>query len=140
MRAWLLLLLFSFALPAFAGGPAGAKEIRGKLIQPESGPVSLQTGGSKVEIEADKDSNSVLHDRRLGAYEVALHGHFTDATHFHLDPFFLKPILAVKDGKEIHVSYWCSTCSIRSYTPGKCWCCQGETDLDLHGDDGNKAQ
>jgi hypothetical protein len=29
------------------------------------------------------------------------------------------------------VSYWCDICTIRSYTPGPCVCCQKDTTLDL---------
>jgi hypothetical protein len=33
------------------------------------------------------------------------------------------------------ITYWCDVCSIRTYTPGKCWCCQQETTLDLRDPD-----
>ena len=29
------------------------------------------------------------------------------------------------------VSYWCEVCSIRTFTPGVCMCCQDETAVDL---------
>jgi len=112
MRLIIAICALGLAIPAFAASPAGAgapasSEIRGKLIQPESGPVSLDTGSVKIEIRADKDSDSVLHDRRLAPLEIALHGHPIDATHFQLDPFFLKSVYAVKNGKEMLVTYYC---------------------------------
>src|SRR5690348_9042812 len=108
MRVIIAICALALAIPAFAGSPAAAgapasSEIRGKLVQPASGPVSLDTGSTKIEIRADKDSDSVLHDPRLAPLEIALHGHAIDSTHFQLDPFFLKPIYAVKDGKEMLV-------------------------------------
>jgi hypothetical protein len=132
MRLIIGILALALASPAFgADAPAGS-EIRGKLVQSGSGPVSLDTGSGKIEIEADKDSNAVLHDARLAPLEIALHGRRIDASHFQLDPFFLKPIYAVKDGKELLVTYYCDICSIRYYTPGRCVCCQQETRVDLH--------
>lgn len=134
-----MIAIFAFllAIPAFAAAPGSAAastsgEIRGKLIQPSSGPVSIDTGSGKVEIQADKDAAEVLRDPRLAPLDIALHGHLIDATHFQLDPFFRKPIYAVKDGKEMLVTYYCDVCSIRYYSPGRCVCCQQETRVDLH--------
>ncbi len=144
MRAIVAILGFALALPAFGAAAnstvaAGPNEIRGRLLQPQSGPVSLDTGSVKIEIKADKDSDMVLHDPRLAPLDIALHGHLIDATHFQLDPFFRKPIYAVKNGKELLVTYYCDVCSIRYYTPGRCVCCQQETRVDLH-DEAAEAQ
>jgi len=138
MRVFIAICALALVIPAFAGSPAGAgsSEIRGKLIQPANGPVSLDTGSTRIEIRADKDSDSILHDHRLAKLDIALHGHAIDATHFQLDPFFLKPIYAMKDGKEMLVTYYCDVCSIRYYTPGRCSCCQEETRVDLHDESG----
>jgi hypothetical protein len=139
MRITIAICAFALAIPAFAAssataGAAAGSEIRGKLVQPASGPVSLDTGSVKIEIKADNDSNSVLHDPRLAPLDIALHGHLIDPTHFQLDPFYQKPIWAVKNGKEMLVTYYCDVCSIRYYTPGRCVCCQQETRVDLHDD------
>ena len=141
MRVIIAICALALAIPAFAGSPAGtgtpaSSEIRGKLIQPANGPVSLDTGSTRIEIRADKDSDSILHDHRLAQLDIALHGHAIDAAHFQLDPFFLKPIYAMKDGKEMLVTYYCDVCSIRYYTPGRCSCCQEETRVDLHDESG----
>ena len=48
-----------------------------------------------------------------------------------LDPNHARTVLAHKDGKLKMITYWCDVCSIRSYEPGPCWCCQAETVLDL---------
>jgi hypothetical protein len=50
---------------------------------------------------------------------------------FVVDPIHKKAMFVVRGGKRLFVTYWCDICSIRTYTPGKCWCCQEETELDI---------
>ena len=52
-----------------------------------------------------------------------------------MDPFHTRPLYVIKDGKHLMVTFWCDTCSIRTYEPGPCWCCQRETELDLRDPD-----
>jgi predicted RNA-binding protein with PUA domain len=40
-------------------------------------------------------------------------------------------LLRDRDGRLKMVTYWCDICSIRTYIPGPCMCCQKYTDLDL---------
>lgn len=35
----------------------------------------------------------------------------------------------VKDGKRFQIRYWCNTCAITTYTPGRCPCCQDDVEL-----------
>ena len=52
-----------------------------------------------------------------------------------VDPMHTKAMFVYKDGKKSRITYWCDLCSIRTYTPGICMCCQQETQLDLRDPD-----
>jgi hypothetical protein len=47
-----------------------------------------------------------------------------------VDPIHLKAMFVYRGGRRLVVTYWCAICSIRTFTPGTCVCCQEETDLD----------
>lgn len=130
MRVMLVLLIASVLAMA-----QSSDVISGKLKQTEAGPV-IQTAKGDVAIESDPDSAAVLQDERIAGRQIEAHGQFRDATHFRLNPFHTKPLFVVDhDGHKKHVTYWCDVCSIRTYTPGKCLCCQAETALDLKDPD-----
>jgi hypothetical protein len=117
-------LAVSTAMQVFAE-EAPSQGVRGKLLQVLSGPVVIGTiDRARVEVSAEKDADSL---------------HFQLDTFFK-QPIFKQPILAIANGKSVHVSYRRHTCLIRSYTPGKCFCCLGETDVDFHEDDESKAK
>ena len=61
-------------------------------------------------------------------------GHYKNPDLFVVDPIHTKALRVYHDGKRHTISYWCDLCSIRTYTPGVCWCCQQETALDLQDD------
>lgn len=73
----------------------------------------------------------VLNDKRLAGMDLEAIGHFESPEHFEVDPIHLKALFVHKDGKKYQITYWCDICYIRTYTPGPCWCCQKNTDLDL---------
>lgn len=124
------LLVAGLLLAALAFGQAG-ESVAGKLKQTGAGPVLVTVRG-EVAVTGDEESNEVLRDQRLAGMQLEGKGHFTDATHFRLDHFHTKPVRVVQaDGVKKEVTYWCEVCSIRTYTPGKCLCCQEETALDL---------
>ena len=50
---------------------------------------------------------------------------------FRVDPIHKRNMFVHKEGKRLMISYWCSVCSIRTWQPGSCLCCQDETELDL---------
>ena len=50
-------------------------------------------------------------------------------------PIHTPSLFVYKDGKRLRVTYWCDVCAIRTYTPGICWCCREETELDLRDPD-----
>ena len=129
------------SVSAFAAAPTPpanlpAEALHGTIDAKDKGAITIVThdGGKmrRITLIADKDGEKVLRDGHLAKLDVAVHGHFTGKTKFELDPFFDKPIHAMKDGKELLVTYWCGNCGIRYYLPGKCICCGGDTNLDLH--------
>lgn len=134
MRRWLPLLLAVASL-CFAQSPK-PEVLRGRLTQGAGGLPSLETADHKlVELEGDADTRKVLADARLNGYELEAKGHYTSPGHFLVDPIHTKAVMVRKDGRLKYVTYWCDVCSIRSYAPGPCWCCQEETTLDLRDPD-----
>jgi hypothetical protein len=72
-----------------------------------------------------------LRDERVIGSEFELVGERGQGGVFVVDPIHKKAMFVVRGGKRLFVTYWCDICSIRTYTPGKCWCCQEETELDI---------
>ena len=106
--------------------------VHGRLTQaPGKTPALVTPQGSRVFLNGDEDALSVLNDPRLSGMELEAAGQFTAPDQFTLGPFYLNSLLVRKNGKRYEVTYWCDVCSIRTYTPGKCRCCQEETELDL---------
>jgi hypothetical protein len=105
--------------------------VRGKLAGNEGKP-ALETADRKlVYLEADEPITGVLRDKRLKGADFEARGRFVAPDRFRIDPVHTRPVSVYKDGKPLLVTYWCEVCSIRTWTPGKCWCCQEETALDL---------
>lgn len=73
----------------------------------------------------------VLQDKRLAGRDLEVSGAMTSPDLFTVGPMHTKSMWAWQDGKRLVITYWCDVCYIRTYTPGNCWCCQKETDLDL---------
>jgi hypothetical protein len=142
MRFCQLLLVSALALGCLAEAPKSAQpsqkseKLRGKLTQRDKQPPALQTGdGRLITLEGDEAALKVLTDKRLNGADLEATGHFTSADHFQVDPNHARTVLAHKHGKLKMITYWCDTCSIRSYEPGPCWCCQAETVLELRDPD-----
>jgi hypothetical protein len=135
MRFCQLLLVSALALGCLAETPKSAK-LRGKLTQRDAQPPALETTDHKlVTLEGDEAALKVLNDKRLNGVDLEAAGHFTGSGHFLIDPNHARTVLVHKDGKIKMVTYWCDVCSIRSYEPGLCWCCQQETVLELRDPD-----
>ncbi len=117
----------ALASVAFAQSPS---PLRGKLIQPPDKDPVIEVNGRRVAIEADEDTWQVLRDERLAGADVQLLGNAKDADHFTVSGTYLHPVSVWRDGKRLYVTYWCDVCYIRTYVPGKCWCCQKYTLLD----------
>jgi hypothetical protein len=50
---------------------------------------------------------------------------------FRVGPLHKRAMFVHQAGKRLMVTYWCAVCSIRTFTPGVCMCCQDETALDF---------
>lgn len=130
------LCLFALALTCLAAdAQSGAATLRGKLSVGKDG-ASVETADHKqVGLDGDSQTQKILHDSRLNGFTVEARGHYTAPGRFLIDPIYTRSLLVRKDGALKLITYWCDVCSIRSFTPGPCVCCQKETTLDLRDPD-----
>ncbi len=128
-RVVLSLLPVGLSWSALRAQAAGEQVIAGKL-HPGENPV-LVTAHKEVALAGDKGTMLVLADDRLKDAQMEMHGAWGDGGVFKVGPLHTRAMYVIKGDKKLMISYWCSVCSIRTYTPGKCMCCQDETDLDL---------
>jgi hypothetical protein len=117
------------AIPfAALAGRAASESLRGRLAE----RATLDAGGRRVELAGEKETLAVLGDSRLIGSELELIGEFKAPGRFEIGPFYQsKSMFVHRGGKRYTISYWCEICSIRTYTPGICVCCQQETELSL---------
>lgn len=101
--------------------------VTGKLLD---GAVLETNAHQLIQLNGDRQTDAVLHDQRLAGSIFELHGHF-EQDKFHVDPRHTGALFVKKDGKLLAVTYWCDICSIRTFAPGLCMCCQQETKVDL---------
>ncbi|HWC00967.1 MAG TPA: hypothetical protein VG672_29875 [Bryobacteraceae bacterium] len=135
MRYCLLVMVFFLGVTGFAESPKSVS-VRGKLVQAPNQPPVLQTAGNqRIILEGDEGTQKVLTDKRLNGFDLEAKGHFVGPDKFQVDPLFTKAMFVHKNGHLKVITYWCDTCSIRTYAPGPCWCCQEETTLDLRDPD-----
>jgi hypothetical protein len=128
-REFLPLLLLP--IPAFAVEP-GAEAVRGKLIVgPGDAPALRTTDGRTINLSGDEPTMAVLRDPRLAGSDFEAHGHADGPSQFSIDKIHTRSLFTYQDGKKLMVTYWCDVCYIRTFSPGKCWCCQEPTRLDL---------
>ena len=119
-----------------ATGEAAKTAVQGKLVQHTGEPAVLQTdSGQQIKLSGDDDTEKVLHDPRLAGVRLEAIGHFTTPGEFAMEPSFEKNMWVLKNGKRLQITYYCDICSIRTYAPGVCVCCQKWTDLDLREPD-----
>jgi hypothetical protein len=124
------IVLLALCFCCNAAEPASVP-LRGKLIQESGKPPSIETSpGKRVELSGDEPTLKVLNDDRLKNSDFEVEGHFSSPDHFDVDHIHTRSLFVYKDGKRQMVTYWCDVCYIRTYSPGKCWCCQKNTDLD----------
>ncbi len=123
--AWVAPRLLTADAPK-AGG------VRGKLVKGSGSRPALETAPHKlVFLEGDEATTGILRDERLAGADLEVAGKFTGPDVFTVDPIHTRSMFVHRDGKRLYITYWCDICSIRTYSPGKCWCCQQETKLDL---------
>ncbi len=124
-------LLAACAVPfGFAQGAAQPQMISGQLVQ-RNGETLLQTEKGLVPVSGDTPTDKILHDGRLNGRVFEAKGHFTGTSGFLIDPIETRPMVVRDGAKRFRVTYYCDVCSIRTYSPGPCMCCQAETRLDL---------
>jgi hypothetical protein len=130
----LILDLFTVVAGFAAVAAPNTRSIRGKLTQRDGKPALELSDHKLVALDGDEPTRGVLNDKRLAGADMEANGHFANPGLFTVDPIHTKALHVYKEGKRHTISYWCDTCSIRTYTPGICWCCQQETALDLQDD------
>ena len=95
-------------------------------------PGGLRTAdGQIVKLDGDEPTIGVLNDKRVQGMELEITGQPSANGTVRILPIHKQGMFVLKDGKKLFVTYWCDICSIRTYTPGVCLCCQDETQLDL---------
>ena len=104
------------------------------VVESQDRILALETqAGELIPLLEDPRGRAFRSDERLRKMEVELL-----VRHYTATP--VRQIIRVSeiaDGSRYEIDYWCDVCSIRSYSPGLCWCCQQETTLDLR--DPNQA-
>ncbi len=126
MKRRLFIPALAGAARLFADEPTTT--LRGKLIEPA---VLLDAAGKRIRLAGDGPTLGVLRDARVVGNDFEIIGRYQSPGEFTIGPIHTKSMFVWKGGKRLYVTYWCAVCSIRTYTPGKCWCCQEETELDL---------
>jgi hypothetical protein len=108
-----------------------AARVRGRLVHEEgAAPVLRAEDGREWRLEGDAESQAVLHDERVRAEVFEAVGAAAPPDGFRIDPIYKKAMYVVRGGALLVITYWCEVCAIRTYSPGKCQCCQDETALD----------
>lgn len=130
-----LTIAMGFAMHAASTAIPGIS-VRGKLTQGSDHQPALDPGDHKlISLAGDEATLGVLNDPRLAGTDFEAIGHYESPGHFTIDPITSRSMFVHKGGKRLMVTYWCDVCYIRTYTPGKCVCCQKWTDLDLQPPD-----
>jgi hypothetical protein len=118
------------ALTMAGRASAFASSLRGKLV-PGSKP-TLTTPEGPVALTGDAGTMLVLGDARLAGFDLEVIGETAgEPGVFRVGPIHKRSLLVHQKGKALLVTYWCEVCSIRTYTPGVCMCCQDDTAVDL---------
>jgi hypothetical protein len=73
----------------------------------------------------------VLGDARLHDADLEVTGTREAGGTLMIGPIHTRAMKVHRNGKALLITYWCEVCSIRTYAPGICVCCQDETELDL---------
>jgi hypothetical protein len=119
-------------LPAFCLAADPATTLKGKLIKgPGDKPALRTSDGKLIFLTGDDDTVGVLNDARLANADFEVIGTSTGPDQFAINPIHTRAMFVHKGGKRLLVTYWCDVCAIRTYTPGICWCCRENTELDL---------
>ena len=115
------------ALATLACAAEAERGLRGKLT---AGAKPMLAG---VPLAGDAGTMMVLGDPRLNGldFEVVGEPGADAAGLFRVGPLHKRSMFVHQGGKRLTITYWCQVCSIRTFTPGVCMCCQDETAVDL---------
>lgn len=120
------------AAAALSAADAEGASLRGKLAVGSGGRPALRlTDGALVLLAGDEQTTGVINDKRLRDADFEVIGRRSSPAEFTIGPIHTRAMFVHKDGKRLAVTYWCDVCAIRTYTPGLCWCCREDTELDL---------
>jgi len=122
-------MLLGVFVTTAAWADAAKTSLRGQLRP--GNPAVLLADGKEVVLSGDKATLSVLGDVRLKGADFEVRGEMLANGKFQVNPIHMKAMFVHKEGRRLMISYWCAVCSIRTYSPGVCMCCQDETALDL---------
>ncbi len=120
-----LLLTAAAALALGAGAADQNQVLRGRIRQHAGKPPVLQTAdGRPYAVSGDEFTRGQMADPKLNGREIELEGRASGP-----GAFEAARIYTLRDGKRFRVTYWCDICAIRTHMPGRCMCCQAETEL-----------
>jgi len=129
--AWVCLSALLPLMQAASGGPElQTLQGRVKLDSGEKPPaqdeplVFVTQQGREVAVYGDQGAEKQLRDPRLAERQWELEGRFAPGGRFEIVRLF-----TVKNGQRFRVTYYCDICHIRTHEPGRCMCCQEETEL-----------
>ncbi len=120
---WILVLAFACVASL---APLSAEVLRGRLEPPAEGESLrlITPGGESVELVLDEGLERTMRDPQLAARTWEVRGvRGSDGR------IAVEKIFTVKDGELHRVTYYCVICHITTHEPGRCMCCQGDTDL-----------
>lgn len=117
----------SVAVPTSATAPApdGDQVLLGGVIQAPGQVPEFRSGGKVYHLTARSDYIlKTMADKRISDRQFRLEGKLQPDGSFEIDRFY-----TIHDGKLFKVRFYCDTCHITYVQPGKCVCCQGDTEL-----------
>lgn len=100
------------------------QEEPGKVILSDAPLILLDPAGKKTTLFGDVFSEAQLRDTRLAGRKWEFEGFFVADGRFEIQKLF-----TVRGGRRHRVTYYCEICHIYTHEPGRCMCCQEETEL-----------
>lgn len=108
-----------------APAPDGDQVLLGAIVQTTGKTPQFRSGGKTYHLTARSDYIlKTLADKRIADRRFRLEGKAQPDGSFEIDRFY-----TIHDGKLFKVRFYCDTCHITYVEPGRCVCCQGETEL-----------
>ena len=121
-------LVFFSAAAAIASEPVVLRgrieTAAGRAPAEDAALVLVGPAGKKTTLFGDLFSEGQLRDPRLAGREWEFEGSVAADGRFDIRKLF-----TVKQGRRHRVTYYCEICHIYTHEPGRCMCCQEETEL-----------